>query len=98
MLIKLMSKGALRSRGATALSYPPSPPRVRVRATVKLSVMFFHDESSISKGGGYESAIAPIQVEYPTDLYLSKILLQFEQSVINICTKIYNVDKNYKYL
>ena len=49
------------------------------------------------KGGRYESAIASIQVEYPTDLYLSKILLQFEQSVINICTKIYNVDKNYKF-
>ena len=37
-----------------------------------------------------------IQVVYPTDLYLSTILLQFEQSVINICTKIYNVGKNYK--
>ena len=35
-----------------------------------------------------------IQVVYPTDSYLSTILLQFEQSVINICTKIYNVDKN----
>ena len=32
------------------------PPRVRVRATVKLSAAFFNDESSI---GGYESAIAP---------------------------------------
>ena len=40
--------------GAIALSYPP---RVRVRATVKLSAAFFHDESSIT--GGYESAIAP---------------------------------------
>ena len=38
------------------LSYPP--PRVRVRATVKLSAAFFHDESSITIGG-YESAIAP---------------------------------------
>ena len=37
-----------------------------------------------------------IQVLYPTDLYLSTVSLQFEQSVINICTKIYNVDKNYK--
>ena len=37
-----------------------------------------------------------IQVVYPTDLYLSIISLQFEQSVITICTKIYNVDKNYK--
>ena len=35
------------------------PPRVRVRATVKLSAAFFHDESSITIGGGYESAIAP---------------------------------------
>ena len=42
---------------AIALSYPP---RVRVRATVKLSAAFFHDESSITiGGGGYESAIAP---------------------------------------
>ena len=31
-----------------ALSYPP---RVRVRAMVKLSVAFFHDESSITIGG-----------------------------------------------
>ena len=35
------------------------PPRVRVRATVKLSAAFFHDESSITIGGGYESAIVP---------------------------------------
>ena len=34
------------------------PPRVRLRATVKLSAAFFHHESSITKGG-YESAIAP---------------------------------------
>ena len=37
-----------------ALSYPH---RVRVRATVKLSATFFHDEPSTTKGG-YESAIA----------------------------------------
>ena len=46
-----------------------NPPGVRVRATVKLSAAFLHDESSITKakggregmgrGGGYESAIAP---------------------------------------
>ena len=39
-----------------------TPLRVRVRATVKLSsAVFFHDESSITKGGGgeYKSAIAP---------------------------------------
>ena len=35
--------------GAIALSYSP---RVRVRATVKLSAAFFHDESSITIGGG----------------------------------------------
>ena len=34
--------------GAIALSYPS---RVRVRATVKLSAAFFHDESSITIGG-----------------------------------------------
>ena len=34
--------------GTIALSYPP---RVRVRATVKLLAAFFHDESSITKGG-----------------------------------------------
>ena len=44
-----------KKKGAIAISYPP---RVRVRATVKLSATFFHDESSITKGG-YESAIAP---------------------------------------
>ena len=35
--------------GTIALSYPP---RVRVRATAKLSAAFFHDESSITIGGG----------------------------------------------
>ena len=34
--------------GAIALSYPP---RVRVRAMVKLSAAFFNDESSITIGG-----------------------------------------------
>ena len=43
--------------GAITLSYSP---RVRVRATVKLSAAFLHDESSITKGGGYESAIATV--------------------------------------
>ena len=33
-----------------------------------------------------------IQIVYPTDLYLPIISLQFKQT----CTKIYNVDKNYK--
>ena len=47
--------------GAIALLYPP---RVRVRATVKLSATFFHEESSITiggagGGGGYESATVP---------------------------------------
>ena len=35
-----------------------SESELRVRAMVKLSAAFFHDESSITKGG-YESAIAP---------------------------------------
>ena len=49
----------MRLIGPIALLYLP---RVRIRATVKLSVAFFHDESSITigGGGGYESAIAPI--------------------------------------
>ena len=41
------------------------PPRVRVRATVKLSAAFFHDESSITighAGGRYKSAIASKKV------------------------------------
>ena len=38
-----------RKFGAIALSYPP---RVRVRAMVKLSATFFHDESSITIGRG----------------------------------------------
>ena len=38
-----------RKIGAFALSYPP---RVRVRATVKLSAAFFNDESLITIGGG----------------------------------------------
>ena len=40
--------GGIKRVGAIALSYPPT---VRVRATVKLSAAFFHDESSITKGG-----------------------------------------------
>ena len=40
--------------GAIALSYPP---RVRVRATVKLSAAFFHDESSITIVSSIESSI-----------------------------------------
>ena len=38
----------LNKGGAIALSYPP---RVRVRATVKHSAVFFHDESSITIEG-----------------------------------------------
>ena len=38
----------MRLIAAIVLSYPP---RVRIRATVKLSVAFFHDESSITIGG-----------------------------------------------
>ena len=38
----------VKESGAIALSYPP---RVRVRATVKLSAAFFNDESSITIGG-----------------------------------------------
>ena len=53
--------------GAIALSFPP---RVRVRATAKLSAAFFHDESSITIwGGGYESAIAPM----PQGTYATRI-------------------------
>ena len=37
-----------RKFGAIALSYPP---RVRVRAMVKLSAAFFDDDSSITKVG-----------------------------------------------
>ena len=58
-----------------------------------------HDLAVYVKEGITEAYVqggTEIQVMYPTDLYLSTILLQFEQSVINICTKIYNVDKNYK--
>ena len=40
-----------------ALLHFRTSPRVRVRATVKLSAAFFNDESSITIGG-YESAIA----------------------------------------
>ena len=44
----------------SALLHFRTHPRVRVRATVKLSAALFHDESSITiRGGGYESAIAP---------------------------------------
>ena len=44
-----LSLGRRNIFGAIALSYPP---RVRVRAMVRLSAAFFHDESSITIGGG----------------------------------------------
>ena len=47
----------------TALLYFRTLPRIRVRAMVKLSATFFHDESSITIGG-YESAIAPKSLRY----------------------------------
>ena len=40
------------SKTFSALLHFRTPPRVRVRATVKLSAAFFHDESSITIGGG----------------------------------------------
>ena len=43
-----------------------TPPRVRVRATVKLSAASFRDESSITiggGGGGYAIAMAPKKCE-----------------------------------
>ena len=61
--------------GAIALSYPP---RVRGRATVKLSAAFFHDESSITigQGGGVRKCnSANISVLNPesSDIYLGLI-------------------------
>ena len=54
---------------AIALSYPP---KVRVRATVKLSTTFFHDESWI-KIGGYESAIVLNKISvYPKQDFLTQ--------------------------
>ena len=52
----------------TFLTYPP---RVRDRATVKLSPAFFHDESSITKRGGGGTKVQqppfsndPLRVKY----------------------------------
>ena len=59
-----------------ALSFPP---RVRVRATVKLSAAFFHDESSITIGG-YESAIAPCNI------FVALKVALFVDGVIKICS------------
>ena len=57
MLASLNWKGPLNGRYCTFVP----PPKVRVRATVKLSAAFFHDELSAAKGGeGYESTIAPL--------------------------------------
>ena len=47
-LIFCMKNKKAADLGAIALSYPH---RVRVRATVKLSAAFFHDDSSITIGG-----------------------------------------------
>ena len=57
MLASLNWKGPLNGRYCTFVP----PPKVRVRATVKLSAAFFHDELSAAKGGGgvrkYNSAV-----------------------------------------
>ena len=42
-----------------ALLHFHTPPRVRVRATLKLSAAFFYDESSITIGGVRTNAMAP---------------------------------------
>ena len=62
-----------RKNGAVALSYPP---RVRVRAPVKFSATFLHDESSIKKEG-YESAIAPKKLRW--HIYVFSIALLIHQ-------------------
>ena len=66
--LEIPVKKIVRARkfGAIPLSYPP---RVRVRAMVKLSAAFFHDESSITIGG-YESAIAPEILQNCDTLFL----------------------------
>ena len=58
-------------------------------------VHFLHADKHwiLSVTEAYVQGGTEIQVVYPTDLYLSTISLQFEQSDINICTKIYNADK-----
>ena len=53
------------------------PPRVRARATVKLSVVFFHDESSITKGG-YESAIAPKNIHQKNRVIIAIEIYKFQ--------------------
>ena len=68
--------------GAIALLHPVG--RVRVRATVKLSAVFLHNESSVvtkakgseGRGGGYESAIAPVHFyqEVPSYHYFVIVL------------------------
>ena len=58
-----------------------------------------HDLAVYVKEGITEAYVqggTEIQVMYPTDLYLLILSPKFEESAINICTKIYNVDKNYK--
>ena len=62
----------LRCTTYPALLHFRTPPRVRVRATVKLSAAFFHDESSITIGGGYESAIAPTILMHNLNLWKTK--------------------------
>ena len=57
------------------------PPRVRVRATVKLSAAFFHDESSITIGG-YESAIAPNNI----GVLLKGVLIDLHAHYFVVCT------------
>ena len=58
MVKSLLSKLPGPSQLGGAIALFRTLPRVRVRATVKLSAAFFHDESSVTMGG-YESAIAP---------------------------------------
>ena len=50
-------------KGTIALSYPLG---LGLRATVKLSAAFFHDESSKAIGG-YKSAIVPVEKQIMFD-------------------------------
>ena len=70
--------------------------KLTIEATDVILVTSLLTFNTVDVTEAYVQVDTEIQVVYPTDLHLWTISLQFEQSVTNICAKIYNVDKNYK--
>ena len=60
LILKILSSMCIMRHYCT---FVPLPSRVKVRVTVKLSATFFHDESSITKGGRVNKKLTKKSIE-----------------------------------